>query len=199
MKNLLISIGFLFSIVSCNTKKKVFYVEPRISKTVPLKFINASDSRFNNQKDTVYFDNIFFTGFRYTLYQTGDTALLQSYFNGVEEGEQRKWYPNNQLAERRFYINGKKQGIHRGWWPDGKQKFYFEVYDDEYNGVFKEWYPSGIVSKEFHYVKGQEEGSEKLWWDNGTVRANYVIKNGKKYGLLGLKTCINPYDSVIKK
>ncbi len=199
MRKGLIFLGFLFSIVSCDIKKKVFVAEPRISKTVPLKFINSSDNRFSNQQDTIYFDQIYFTGYRFTLYPNGDTALLQSYFNGVEEGIQKKWYPNKQLAEDRFYINGQKQGIHKGWWPDGKQKFYFEVYDDDYNGVFKEWYPSGILSKEFHYIKGQEQGSERLWWDNGTVRANYVIRNGKKYGLLGLKTCINPYDSIVKK
>ena len=199
MRNLLIFLGFLFSIVSCSTKKKVFDVEPRISKTVPLNLFNYSDDRFSNHQDTVYFGNIFFTGYRYFLYSNGDTALLQSYFNGVEEGMQQKWYPNKQLAEKRFYINGKKEGIQQGWWPDGKQKYYFEVYDNDYNGVFKEWYPSGILGKEFHYVKGQEEGSERLWWDNGTVRANYVIRNGKKYGLLGLKTCINPSDSFKKK
>ena len=67
------------------------------------------------------------------------------------------------------------------------------------NGEFKEWYFSGLLGKQFHYVNGQEEGSQRLWWDNGTVRANYVIRNGKKYGLIGLVTCSNPYDSIIKK
>jgi antitoxin component YwqK of YwqJK toxin-antitoxin module len=173
--------------------------EPKIAKTVPATYIPVSDSGFVNHQDTVYYQGKFFTGYRYELYPNGDTAVLQSYFNGVEEGTQKKWYPNKQLAEERFYINGKKEGIHRGWWPDGKPKFEFEVYGDEYSGIFKEWYASGLLGKEFHYVNGHEEGSEKLWWDNGTVRANYVIRNGKKYGLLGLKTCINPYDSVIKK
>ena len=126
-------------------------------------------------------------------------VFIQSYFNGVEEGAQKKWYANKQLAEERFYINGKKEGIHKGWWPDGKPKFIFDVANDEYSGEFKEWYSSGLLGKQFHYNNGQEEGSERLWWDNGTVRANYVIRNGKKYGLIGLKTCVNPYDSIIKK
>lgn len=184
---------------SCGTKNKVAFKEPKIAKTVPANYINETDTGFTNHQDTVYFNDVFFTGYRYALYATGDTAYLQSYFNGVEEGIQQKWYPNKQSEEKRFYINGKKEGIHRGWWPDGKQKFYFELYNNEYNGEFKEWYSSGLLGKDFHYANGQEEGSEKLWWENGSIRANYVIRDGKKYGFIGFKTCANPYDSVIKK
>ena len=185
--------------VSCNTKKKDISTEPKIAKTVPANYFNATDSRFNKHQDTVYFGNTFFTGYRYELYPNADTASLQSYFNGVEEGMQVKWHPNKQPAEKRSYVNGKKEGVQQGWWPNGKRKFYFDTYNDEYKGEFKEWYVSGMLGKYFHYVNGHEEGSQRLWWDNGTVRTNYVIRNGKKYGLLGLKTCINPYDSVFKK
>ncbi|HMC99448.1 MAG TPA: hypothetical protein VKH37_04815 [Ferruginibacter sp.] len=173
--------------------------EPKIAKTVPQRYVNANDKAFSNHQDTVYYNDTMFTGFRYALYPKGDTAILQSYFNGVEEGFQRTWYPDHQLSEERFFINGKKEGVHKKWWPDGKQKMYFEAYDNEYNGEFKEWYSSGLLGKDFHYLNGHEEGSEKLWWDNGTVRANYVIRNGKKYGFIGLTLCKNPNDSIFKK
>ena len=203
IKNSLFINIFLFSLASCATKQKDVFVaakkEIKIAKTVPADYLNITDKHFNNHQDTVYYGAHYFTGYRYQLYVNGDTALLQSYFNGVEEGFQRKWYPGKQLAEERFYINGKKEGIHRTWWPDGKQKMFFEAYGDEYDGEFKEWYSSGLLGKFFHYANGQEEGSERLWWDNGTVRANYVIRDGKKYGLIGLKTCVNPNDSVFKK
>lgn len=188
----------LLAVSGCNKKKEII-PELRIAKIVPGKYINAADSGFVNQQDTVYYQNKYFTGYRFLLYHPGDTAFVQSYFNGVEESYQRKWYANRQIAEERFYINGKKEGIHKGWWPDGKEKFVFEAINNEYEGEFKEWYASGVLAKQFHYVNGQEEGSERLWGDNGTVRANYVIRNGKKYGLIGLKTCANPYDSVIAK
>jgi antitoxin component YwqK of YwqJK toxin-antitoxin module len=187
---------------SCGEKKqdiKISVPEIKIAKTVPLVYVNESDKGFSKHQDTVYYKDQFFTGYRFSLYPNRDTAVLQSYFNGVEEGMQKKWYPNRQLQEERFYINGKKEGTHRGWWPDGKEKIYFTVSDDKYEGEFKEWYSSGLLGKFFHYTNGQEEGSERLWWDNGSVRANYVIREGKKYGLIGLKTCINPYDSIIKK
>ena len=195
---------FLFLILilisSCAEKKvELPKPEPKIAKTVPQTFINASDSGFNNHQDTVYYQDKFFTGYRFALYNNGDTAVLQSYFNGVEEGFQRKWYPGKKLAEERFYINGKKEGRHKTWWPDGKPKMEFDAYNNEYNGEFREWYATGLLGKDFHYVNGQEEGSEKLWWDNGTIRANYVIREGKKYGFIGLKLCNNPYDSINKK
>ena len=194
---------FLFILAACTGKKLDVTVAPKreikIAKTVPANYVNAADKNFNNHQDTVYYGKHFFTGYRYGLYANGDTAVLQSYFNGVEEGFQRKWYPGKLLSDERFYINGKKEGIHQCWWPDGKQKMYYVAYNDEYSGEFKEWYFTGLLGKDFHYVNGQEEGSEKLWWDNGTIRANYVIRNGKKYGLLGLKTCMNPYDSIRKK
>lgn len=192
----------LLSCISCKTKQERADTKSRvirIAKTVDLVYREENDSNFSKRQDTVFYKDHLFTGYRYDLYPNGDTALLQSYFNGVEEGYQRKWYPAKLLAEERFYINGKKEGIHRAWWPDGKPKLYFEAYNDQYEGVFREWYASGMMAKEFHYLNGQEEGSEKLWWDNGTVRANYVIRNGKKYGLLGLTTCKNPYDSILKK
>ena len=207
MGNISISKAGLFFILpaffySCGEKKqdvKITVPEIKIAKTVPSIYKASTDKDFLNRQDTVYYKDQFFTGLRFTLYPSGDTAVLQSYFNGVEEGTQKKWYPNRQLQEERFYINGKKEGTHKGWWPDGKEEFLFSVYSNEYEGAFKEWYSSGLLCKYFHYKNGQEEGSQRLWWDNGTVRANYVIREGKKYGLIGLKTCVNPYDSITKK
>ncbi len=197
---------FMFSfLLSCNDKQGEIAVtsvpkpEMKIAKTVPLVYKNVLDKDLSKHHDTIFYKDQFFTGFRYTLYPNNDTAALDSYFNGVEEGIQKKWYPNRQFQEERFYINGKKEGAHKGWWPDGKEKFNFTAYGDKYEGEFKEWYSSGLLQKQFHYTNGQEEGSQRLWWDNGSVRANYVIREGKKYGLIGLKTCVNPYDSITKK
>ncbi len=184
---------------ACRNNQQLVQSGPKIAKIVPANYIAAGDSFFVKRQDTIYYQQKYFTGFRYTLYAKGDTACIDSYFNGVEEGMQKKWYNNKQIAEERFYINGKKEGFHKGWWPDGKQKFMFEVSNNAYDGLFEEWYVSGLLGKRFHYNNGQEEGSQRLWWDNGTVRANYVIKNGRKYGLSGLKLCINPYDSLNKK
>ena len=68
--------------------------------------------------------------------------------------------------------------------------FEYNLKDDEYNGSLKEWNRKGQIIKSFNYVNGYENGSQKLWFDNGEVRSNYVIKNNRRYGLLGTKNCI---------
>lgn len=147
-------------------------------------------------QDTLYCNGNKFSGYGYTLFPNGDTTSLEGFWNGLQEGETKKWYNNRQLAEYRTYIEGKKEGIHQAWWLNGKPKFLFGVSNDEYCDSLKEWNSEGLLTKFFHYKNGQEEGSQRLWWEDGKVRANYVIKNGKKYGLTGVKLCSNPYDSI---
>lgn len=60
----------------------------------------------------------------------------------------------------------------------------------------KEWSFDGKLSHLGNFENGQEEGSQKMWYDTGKIRANYVIKNGKRYGLLGTKNCKNVSDSI---
>lgn len=199
VSKILIIIFWGLHILSCNTPKDDFYEEPKIAKTVPLLYLKLGDSAFSRHQDTLYYQDKFYTGYVYDLFENKDTSLLKSYFNGVEEGLQKKWYTKDHLEEERFYINGKKEGLQQGWWPNGNPRFYFTAYNDEYSGEFKEWMENGLLVKWFHYNKGYEEGSQKLWWSDGKTRANYVIKKGRKFGLLGYRICENPYDSIIKK
>lgn len=190
---------FLFSSLLACKQKNEPRPEPKIAKTVPAVIHLSTDTLFKVRQDTIFYQGVLYSGFICGLYEKGDSAFIYSYFNGVEEGWQRKWYDNGRLAEQRFYINGKKEGLHRGWWPDGKDKFYTELSDDQFDGAIREWNSSGLLIKSFHYTKGTEDGPQRLWWDNGKVRANFVTKKGRRYGLIGLKTCANPYDSVIQK
>jgi hypothetical protein len=169
------------------------------AKAVPHNYINIANNRLHCHQDTLYLQHQQFTGYLYSLYANGDTEYVTPYFNGLQEGGQQNWYPNRQLAEKRLYIAGKKQGVQQGWWPDGKQRFAYTAVNDAYNGELKEWNSKGMLYLDLHYINGQEEGSERLWWNNGTIRANYVVRNGKRYGLLGMKVCANPYDSVFVK
>ena len=183
----------------CLKKHEADLNEIKIAKTVPPLMLQTTDARLHWQQDTLYYQQQFFSGYTYELQHEKDTLALKSYFNGVQEGFQKEWYSNGKIKEERFYINGKKEAVQRGWWPNGKPRFYFTAYNDEYAGQFKEWMENGLLVKWFHYQNGKEEGSQKLWWSDGKIRANYVIKQGRKFGLLGYRICENPYDSVVKK
>ena len=155
----------------------------------------STDLKFKFHQDTLYFDQKKYDGYVFKEFQKGDTALFIGYLNGLEEGLSKKWYPNKQISEIRMYRQGKKIGIHKGYYENGNPKFEYHFIQGEHHGIAKEWYENGQDYKIFHYNMGYEEGSQKAWWQNGVIRANYVVKNGRRYGLIGLKLCMNPEGS----
>lgn len=180
--------------MACKEEKKT---DPLItSHPIPQNWLLLEDSAIIWHQDSLFYQGQPFSGKAISLFANGDTAVFKEFWSGLQEGITRRWYPNLQMAEDRFYIAGKKEGKHRAWWPDGKLQFEFQVHEDAYEGEFKEWNNMGLLIKQFHYQNGQEQGSQRLWWDDSTVRANYEIRDGKKYGLIGIKLCKNPYDSV---
>ena len=162
-----------------------------------VKSFNVEIFDFNSKNGIFFKNKTPFTGRVFKLHENGlDTVYIQSYFKGVKNGQFVRFYPKNRIFEKRNYINGKKEGIHIGYWEDGSLAFEYNLKDDEYNGSLKEWNRNGQIIKSFNYVNGYENGSQKLWFDNGEVRSNYVIKNNRRYGLLGTKNCINVSDSI---
>lgn len=158
---------------------------------VPAVYNLSTDPLFSRSEDTLFYQSKKYSGYAYQLSKAKDTLLLFAYVNGLEEGYQKRWYPNKQLQEVRYYLGGKKNGTHIGYWDNGTKKFEFTIVDDYYEGSFKEWNKEGLLVKDFNYKHGLEWGSQKLWWNDGSVRANYVVKKGKKFGLIGLKICRN--------
>lgn len=141
-----------------------------------------------------------FSGTLYTLYPgTTDTAELVSYLNGKENGEWKKFYPSKKIKERRYFSNGQKTGEYIAWWENGNKQLQYFFEADEYEGTCKEWSETGFLNKVMNYRKGHEEGHQQWWYDNGKIRANYIIKDGCRFGLLGTKNCINVSDSIFKQ
>jgi hypothetical protein len=190
----LILLGVAF-FLSCH--KKIEVELPRLAKITPSVFKLVDDVSFSFMQDTLYFKTKKYSGKQFLLYPNKDTVFVKCYLNGLLEGVQKKWYQNKVLAEERLYVSNKKEGLHKGWWDNGKPKYDYQFYNDELQGEVLEWYSSGQLFKKFHYDAGHEEGSERLWFEDGSVRANYVIKSGKKYGLIGIKLCKNPYEKSV--
>lgn len=66
---------------------------------------------------------------------------------------------------------------------------YFEI-DGKRHGVYKEYYPSGKIQIERFYNMDTII-SEKIWDINHKILVNYVIKEGRYYGLLGSSSCMS--------
>lgn len=163
---------------------------------LPNQYLNRKEQFLSFHQDTLYYQDKKYSGYIYDYFENGDTAYVGSYLNGIEEGVFKKWYRTNQLAEYRTYHEGKKVGKHVGFWEDGQPKFEFNFIAGELHGESNEWYRNGQAYKAFHYKMGYENGSQKMWWENGIIRANYVVKEGRRYGLIGLKLCMTPQDSI---
>jgi antitoxin component YwqK of YwqJK toxin-antitoxin module len=191
-------IGGLSFACGSNTKKEVDVpISSQMTiKEVPSKYVDGNEHGLYFKQDTLYHQQAIYSGYVYKLYPSKDTAFIGAYLNGLQEGAQKKWYPNHQLAESRFYHDGKKVDKHIGFWEEGHPKFEYHFLNGEQHGMVREWYKNGQPYKVFHYENGYESGSQKMWWENGVIRANYVVKNGRRYGLVGLKLCMNQTDSI---
>jgi antitoxin component YwqK of YwqJK toxin-antitoxin module len=108
----------------------------------------------------------------------------------------KKFYPNKQLMEIREFKNDMKNGKQLAFWDNGNKRFEYTAKNDMNEGALMEWDYNGKLFHLAHYKNGQEEGVQKLWYENGKIRANYIIVNGRRYGLLGTKNCKNVSDSI---
>ncbi len=124
-----------------------------------------------------------------------DIKEWQSYMQKVPHGTWKKYYANHQLLESREYRHGKKIGKLIRYWPNGHKQMEYHFEDDEYHGEAREWSEAGVLTRWMHYEKGHEEGLQQYYNDEGKLKSNYVIRNGRRYGLLGTKHCINIKDS----
>ena len=166
------------------------------SPKASLPTINALGLKLVTRQGFTYINDTPVSAMVYGLYLNQDTGMEVPYRKGKIDGQARYWYENKQLKEIRNYVNGWQEGVARSWWPNGRLKFEYNFANDMYEGTVNEWTDSGIPYKQMHYKKGQEEGEQKLWFENGLLRSNYVITNGRRYGLLGTKNCVNVSDSV---
>jgi antitoxin component YwqK of YwqJK toxin-antitoxin module len=178
MKNSLIFLIVCFSMCfSCNSHKKDMVV-----------LENNKNLRLDN--GILNYNNVPFTGIVKAYYDATNLKFEAYYVNGKKQGVENVWYANGVKLSERYYSNGFKVGKHKGWWENGTLKFEYHFNKDgDYDGTVKEWYESGKLLRNFNYVKGQEVESQRLWNPDGSIKANYIVKDGERFGLIGLKKC----------
>ena len=137
-----------------------------------------------------------YSGMIYNTNNMGDTISIGEYKNGLKNGLWKKFYSNGRLKEKRSFKNGLKVGLYEGFYNNGAKNFVFNFKNGEYNGTNRLWAKNGQIIEEFNYVDGLEKGSQKVWYLNGRIKSNYIIKNNRRYGLLGTKNCTNVSEEV---
>jgi len=119
------------------------------------------------------------------------------YVGGLREGTERAWYPDGAPAGQRTWRLGRREGAYVAWYPGGALRTTAHYRADVYEGQVRDWYPDGTLRQDARYVAGHEAGPQRLWARDGTLRASYVVRDGRRYGLLGTKPCRTPSDSLV--
>lgn len=175
MRVIVIILYSFFLLLSCEEKKLL------VDKTSPE--LQLENGVLNYQGNP-------FDGLLVSMYNPASYKMKLEYKEGRKDGYEKQWYFNGELSQSRLYSQGIKTGNHLGWWEDGVQKFDYDFNEKgEYHGSRKEWHKNGQLVRDFNYSNGKEIGSQRMWTDSGKIRANYEVKNGERFGLIGLKKC----------
>lgn len=170
------------------TMNRVSHTSSAAEEAVPI-IIDAQDAQLAYHRGVQYYTDQRFSGTIVRRDATGNVFEQTPYVGGLKHGVVEAWYANGQPKHERLYVEGKREGVHQGWWPDGTLRFSYSFINDLHDGTANEWYPSGLLAKAFTYEAGKEVGSQQMWRPDGTIRANYVVKDGRRYGLIGSKPC----------
>ncbi len=68
-----------------------------------------------------------------------------------------------------------------------------------YEGSVKEWTEDGTPYLSKNYSNGKEDGIQKMWYLDGTLRANYEVRNNRRYGWIGGLTCSSTIKEALDK
>lgn len=158
---------------------------------IPQNEMLASDSRLTMQQGLLYLAGKPYSGIVNSRYANGKLATKDSYLNGKLEGKQEKWYENGAIREIRYYTANRKVGKHEGWYQNGQKRFEYFINNDVPVKIHQEWFANGqLFTFNTYNDQGQPEGLQQMWYDNGKIKANYVVKGGRRFGLLGAKGCM---------
>lgn len=181
------------TIISCAHDRK------SSEELIPALSVESTDTSLHFTNGYWFKSGLPFSGNIVHRYEDGKINERTGYYNGKEEGWSYAFFDNSLVSEKRYYHLGEKDSVHSGWWQNGKPRFVYHFKTGVYNGYFTEWYGSGAIYKEIYYVDGKEDRA-KGWRENGKVYMNFIVKEGRRYGLENSNLCFTVrQDSLTKE
>ena len=117
-------------------------------------------------------------------YDSYKNLILKGFYkNGLRVGE---WfYHVNDHKELGDYLNGERDGIWVYNYSD-KQKMFEGVYSfGQKEGIHKEWYSSGILKSNGKYEGGVKNGKWRYYMEDGLLKHTYIYRYGKLWKVDG--------------
>jgi hypothetical protein len=76
------------------------------------------------------------------------------------------------------------------FWPNGNLRRSFDLRNDVRHGEYRTFTVDGKPYELKHFVDGREDGLQQAWDERGELYLNYVVKNGRRYGMVNAKPCL---------
>ncbi len=157
--------------------------------------VDRSDPGFHRQEGLLFLGIVPFTGTTVSYDSEGRLQRRETYLSGGRHGLFERFDAKGRLLDQRHYRNNRKDGVHQAWYANGQRRFEATFQHGVYEGVYREWFANGERAAEFRYEKGEEMGLQRTWDADGGLRGNYVVRDGRRYGLIGAKPCVAVSDS----
>ncbi|MEO8770872.1 MAG: hypothetical protein ABI402_12320 [Ferruginibacter sp.] len=173
----------LLAVFSCTENKNV---KDNPGKTYSVFITDTSLHLINGI--LFYKDQQRFSGALKEAWPNGKLKSIEHFLDGKHEELSETFYEDGKKESTRWYSNGEKDSVHTGWWWNGNKKYEYHFKNADYNGMFTEWYESGKMIQQVMYEKG-EELYGKGWRENGKLYMNFVMKDGRRYGMNNSNLC----------
>ena len=151
--------------------------------------VESSSERVSEINGVTLVDQHPFSGHVREHFANGQLKRDATYRDGKLHGRTRGWHENERPDYSRTYSAGLEAGTHEGWYENGSRRFEYHFSKGMSEGVAKQWYRNGKPYTLFHFANGQETGRQQMWDTEGKLRANYIIREGRRYGLPGSVGC----------
>lgn len=161
--------------------------------TIPALIVKVGDSLLHFNNGFWLYNNQPFSGTLLQYHPNSTISNQQTFFNGKEQGWGVTFYSDGAIESKRYYTKGEKDSVHYGWWYNGNKRFEYHFKQGTYHGDFKEWYETGEPFKHIIYDNGTERKG-LAWRRNGKLYLNYVMQNGRRYGLINSDLCYSLKD-----
>ncbi len=163
-----------------------------------MTIINKKNSSLQLINNDWLFQSQPFTGEIREDYENGSVKSLLKVTDGKLDGASQTFYPNGKTETIRSYKQNEKDGVNSGWWPNGNKRFEYHFTNGTYNGLFTEWYNDGKMVQQIVYENGKDMAG-KGWRDDGKLYMNFVVKDGRRYGLMNANLCYSLNSQRIKQ
>lgn len=175
-------------LIICFMSAGFFSCSQQAQPVVPKIKVRADDVQLQVENGNLFYRGTLFNGKQVAFWRDSVYRSSQEYEQGRQAGSELSFYENGKRETERWFTKGEKDSVHRGWWANGKPRFEYYFKKGLYNGPFREWYESGGLLQELMYENGNEV-SGKGWRENGKLYMNFIVKDGRRYGLINVNLC----------